>query len=63
MYRQILESIDGVGIYPVITLIIFFLFFVIMIVWLIKADKNYLKRMAQLPLDHNDSNKNYTGEL
>jgi cbb3-type cytochrome oxidase subunit 3 len=62
MYRQILETIDGIGIYPVISLIIFFVFFAAMVVWLLKADNNYLERMGRLPLDQSETNKNFTGD-
>ena len=62
MYKQILESIEGIGIYPIISLVMFFFFFVIMIIWLFKMDKNYLKRMEHLPLDQNESKKIFTGD-
>jgi hypothetical protein len=62
MYRQILESIDGIGIYPVISLVIFFAFFTAMIIWLFRADNNYLRRMGNLPLDQSETNKNFTGD-
>lgn len=51
MYKQVLEHINGVEIYPVISLLIFFVFFIALIVWMIKADKSYISRMSALPLD------------
>jgi len=62
MYRQVLESIEGIGIYPVISLVIFLGFFIGLVVWLIKVDKDYLDRMRQLPLDQAETNKNFTGD-
>ncbi len=56
MYRQYLESIAGVSIYPVISLIIFFLFFTVLISYLIKSDKKHFQMLSQLPLQNNDSN-------
>ncbi|HRO41594.1 MAG TPA: CcoQ/FixQ family Cbb3-type cytochrome c oxidase assembly chaperone [Flavipsychrobacter sp.] len=44
-----LESITGVGIYPLTSLIIFFVFFTGLSIWALKADKNYIIRMKQLP--------------
>ncbi len=55
MYRQYLESIAGVSIYPVISLIVFFLFFIVLIAYLIKTDKQHLDILSQLPLQKNDS--------
>ncbi len=56
MYRQYLESIAGISIYPIISLIIFFLFFTVLISYLIKADKQHLDMLSHLPLQKNDSN-------
>ena len=46
-----LESITGVGIYPLVSFIIFFLFFLAVSLYVFKADKNHIKEVAQLPLD------------
>lgn len=56
MFRQYLESIAGVSIYPIISLVIFFLFFTVLIAYLIKADKKHFDLASQLPLQNNDSN-------
>ena len=45
MIRNYLQSIDGVEIYPLISLVVFILFFVIMFIWMLKVDKNYIKEM------------------
>ncbi len=48
-----LESITGVGIYPLSSLFIFFLFFAIVTTWVIKADKKYIESMREIPFpDH-----------
>ncbi len=63
MIRNYLQTIEGVEIYPLISLIIFVIFFVVMLVWMLKVDKNYIKEMEQLPLDSNtNGNLNSTGE-
>jgi cbb3-type cytochrome oxidase subunit 3 len=54
MYKNVLQSIEGVGLYPIISLLLFFLFFAAVIIWFFRADKAYLKKMAQLPLDSSD---------
>ena len=63
MIRNYLQSIEGVEVYPLISLIVFVLFFVAIFVWMVIIDKKYLKEMAEMPLDLN-SNRNLksTGE-
>jgi cytochrome c oxidase cbb3-type subunit 3 len=46
-----LEKISGVSIYGLSSLIIFGLFFLVMVVWAIRADKNMIEELRQLPLD------------
>ena len=46
-----LESITGVGIYPLTSLIIFFVFFSALSIWAFKADKKYIGSMKQLPFE------------
>ena len=63
MIRNHLQSIEGVEIYPLISLVVFVLFFVIMFIWMLKIDKNYIKEMEELPLDlENNMKLNSTGE-
>ncbi len=64
MIKEYLQSIDGVSIYPIISLIVFILFFAIIIVWLFKVDNNYLKKMEKLPFEEEEENNfNNTGDL
>jgi hypothetical protein len=57
-FRNYLESIAGVGIYPVITLLIFFIFFSILTIWALRARKEHFTSINNLPLDANDFNTN-----
>jgi hypothetical protein len=62
MFENYLSSIEGVGIYPIISLLIFFIFFVALAIWAIRADKNYLKKMQDLPFESNKpQNNNFNG--
>ena len=64
MYKELLQSIDGVSLYPVISLIVFVLFFVIILIWMFKVDKNYIKKMENLPLEKDEENNfNNTGDF
>jgi len=46
-----LEKITGVSIYPLISFVIFGLFFLVMLAWVIKADKNTIHNISRIPLD------------
>jgi len=46
-----METIAGIEIFPLISLIIFFLFFVALIIYVVKADKNRFQEISRLPLE------------
>ena len=46
-----LEKIAGVDIFGLVSLGIFFLFFVVMVVWVFRADKKQLKEISRIPLN------------
>lgn len=46
-----LESITGIGIYPLLSLTIFFFFFVAVTIFVVRASKTYIQRLKQIPLD------------
>jgi cytochrome c oxidase cbb3-type subunit IV len=64
MFSDNLGTIDGVSVFPIIGLILFFLIFIGVVIWAFKADKNYIKKMENIPLDNsnevltNTENKN-----
>jgi len=47
-----IEKISGVDIYGLISLGIFFLFFVVMLTWVFRSDKKKLKRISEIPLNN-----------
>jgi len=51
-----LENIDGVGIYPLISLLIFFVFFVVLFWWVFTAKKSHIEEVSNIPLENNDLN-------
>ena len=62
MFKEVLQSIEGVEFYTIISMIIFILFFIGMTIWLFKVDKKYIKQMSELPLEmENNENKYHTG--
>ncbi len=52
-----MESIDGIEIYPLMSLLIFFTFFVALFWWVFTSKKAYIQEVSQLPLEL-ESNKN-----
>lgn len=53
MYKNILQSIDNVAIWPVVSFVIFFLFFLVLLWWVFTANKDFIQRMKQLPMEDN----------
>ena len=51
MYKNVLQAIEGIGIFPIISMLIFLAVFMAAILWVFKADKQHLQRMAELPLE------------
>ena len=55
MFSQNLSSIDGVSIFPIISLVLFFAIFSGVLYWVLKKDKSYMESLASMPLqDNND---------
>ncbi|MBX9851914.1 MAG: CcoQ/FixQ family Cbb3-type cytochrome c oxidase assembly chaperone [Cytophagaceae bacterium] len=46
-----MATIGGIEIYPIISFLIFFTFFVVVAIWVMKANKEYLTKMSELPLE------------
>jgi cytochrome c oxidase cbb3-type subunit IV len=46
-----LEKITGVSIYPLISFTIFGLFFLVVLIWVIKTDKQKIYDVSRIPLD------------
>ena len=44
-----LESITGVGIFPLSSLLIFFVFFTGLSLWAFRADKSYIRSLKHIP--------------
>ncbi|MCS3796644.1 CcoQ/FixQ family Cbb3-type cytochrome c oxidase assembly chaperone [Niastella sp. OAS944] len=46
-----LEKITGVSIYPLISFVIFGLFFLVVLLWVLKTDKQKIVEVSRIPLD------------
>ncbi len=51
MYKDILKNIDNIAIWPTISFVIFFLFFLGLLWWVFTADKVYLSNMSDKPFE------------
>lgn len=58
--KNYMESITGIEIYPIISLLIFFTFFVILFWWVLSAKKDYINRVSNLPFDNNQNQNDNT---
>lgn len=61
MYKNILQNIDNIAIWPVISFVIFFLFFLVLLWWVFSVDKNFIKTMGELPFK-GDNNQTSTAQ-
>jgi cbb3-type cytochrome oxidase subunit 3 len=52
--KQYVESADGLNIYPIISLLIFFVFFIALLYYVKKMDKSKVEEISRIPLDPND---------
>jgi len=48
-----MESMEGIATYPMISLLIFFVFFAILFWWVFTASKEHIKEVSEIPLEEN----------
>lgn len=53
-----LEQIDDVSIYPIISLLIFFIFFTVLFWWVFTAKKEHIKEVSNIPLESKNNELN-----
>jgi len=51
MYKEILRTIVGIEVFPILSLLIFVTVFMVMLVWVMRMDRSRLATYAHLPLD------------
>lgn len=59
MFKHYFELIEGVAIYPIISLTLFFLVFTSMLVWASRISKKYVENMSQMPLESDEDSPIY----
>jgi len=50
MYKEILQGIENIAVWPMISFVIFFLFFLCLLWYVFTVDKKFIDEMKQLPL-------------
>jgi cbb3-type cytochrome oxidase subunit 3 len=58
MYKEVLRSMEGIEIFPSISLILFFAFFLLLVGYLIRTGKEAWTDAANLPLE-TEENRNH----
>ena len=51
MYKEVLRTIAGIEVFPILSLLIFVTVFVVMLAWVLRLDRSRLSQYASLPLD------------
>lgn len=51
-----LKSIGGIEIYPLISLLLFFVFFFVLVLYVLKASKSHIQEMKNIPFDNEFTN-------
>jgi hypothetical protein len=54
MYKNVLQTIDGIEIYPLISFSIFFVFFMGLLVYVALMDKKYVQAMSSIACGEED---------
>lgn len=61
MYKNVLQAIDGIEIYPLISFSIFFLFFMGLLVYVALMDKKYVQAMSSVACEDKDQDTTFKG--
>jgi cytochrome c oxidase cbb3-type subunit 4 len=51
MYKNVLQSIENIEIWPVVSFVIFFIFFLCLLLWVFTTDKKFIDKMKGLPIE------------
>lgn len=62
MIKDVLQSIVGIDIYPIISLVVFVVAFAAITIWALLQDKKTIHTLSHLPLEPADRDRlNHTG--
>ena len=55
MYQEVLRNVDGIGVFPVISLVVFVTVFGLVVLHAARMDRSGAQRMAALPLEEQET--------
>ncbi|HBH24856.1 MAG TPA: cytochrome C oxidase Cbb3 [Cytophagales bacterium] len=58
MFKHYFEQIHNIEVWPIVSLVIFFLFFVGLLIHIFKIDKKFINKMENLPLEEDEVSVN-----
>ena len=50
-----MATVDGIEVFPIVALVIFLAFFIILLAYVMKTDKGLIDEVSQYPLDPNET--------
>ncbi|MBU0982546.1 MAG: hypothetical protein KKA42_01650 [candidate division Zixibacteria bacterium] len=64
MYRDVLQAVAGVEIFPIVSLLLFVAAFLSVVVYVMRMDRADIRRFSRLPLDADERSTDLvTGEV
>jgi cbb3-type cytochrome oxidase subunit 3 len=57
MYKEVLSGIQNVIIYPLFSFTVFFAFFLLITIWVLKSKNQDFDLVSRIPLSENDESK------
>ena len=51
MYQEVLRDIEGIGVFPAVSLVLFVIVFTLVVIYAFRIDRAGATQMAALPLD------------
>ena len=58
--QQYAEKIEDIALYPMISLLVFFIFFIVLLYMVVRMDKTSVKVLSNLPFNTNEETTNQT---
>jgi hypothetical protein len=58
MYKNVLQSIENIQVWPVISFVIFFIFFLCLLLWVFTADRTFIEKMKSMPVEEEKGQSN-----
>lgn len=55
MFRNVFSTIEGVNIFPIIVMILFIAFFVVVVIMAVRMDGRFSDYMSNIPLDQDEN--------